>query len=104
MNPGLKASDFPVSPWKASARFCGQRGGAGFDLSWARDSSGAPIPVDNIRFIRVEVTGGKADIDGFSVVHSVPEPATWAMLALGLGCDGVQHPGVPKPQSSFRRP
>lgn len=86
VNPGLKPTDFAGLTLEGiRALYAGSGGGAGYDLSWARDAAGAPIPVDNIRFIRVEVTGGKAEIDGFSVVHSVPEPSTWAMLMLGLG-------------------
>lgn len=86
VNPGFKPSDFAGLTLEGiRALYAGSGGGAGFDLSWARDAAGAAIPVDNIRFIRVDVTGGKAEIDGFSVVHSVPEPSTWAMLVLGLG-------------------
>lgn len=66
------------------SRYGGSAGGAGFDLGWARDASGAPVTLDSIRFIRIEVTGGKAEIDGFSAVASVPEPTTWALLATGL--------------------
>ncbi|MFO1461799.1 MAG: PEP-CTERM sorting domain-containing protein [Verrucomicrobiota bacterium] len=105
VNPGLKASDFSGLTLEGiRALYAGSGGGAGFDLSWARDSSGAPIPVDNIRFIRVEVTGGKADIDGFSVVHSVPEPATWAMLALGLGATACSIRASRNRNLHFRRP
>ncbi|MBN8248307.1 MAG: PEP-CTERM sorting domain-containing protein [Verrucomicrobia bacterium] len=66
------------------AQYGGSAGGAGFDLGWARDASGAPVTLDSIRFIRVEVTGGKAEIDGFSAVATVPEPGTWALLGAGL--------------------
>ena len=35
--------------------------------------------------VAAEALGGKAEIDGFSAVAVVPEPATWALFGLGLG-------------------
>lgn len=104
VNPGLKPSDFAGLTLEGiRVLYAGSGGGAGFDLSWARDAAGAPIPVDNIRFIRVEVTGGKAEIDGFSVVHSVPEPTTWAMLTLGLAATACSTRSVRNRNPKSRR-
>ncbi len=86
VNPGLNASDFAGLTLEGiRALYAGSGGGAGFDLDWARDASGHPVVLDNIRFVRIEVTGGKVDIDGFSRVSAVPEPSVWALIALGLG-------------------
>lgn len=67
------------------ALYAGSGGGVGYDLAWARDGEGNPVALDSINFIRVEVLTGKVEIDGFSAVNAVPEPATWALLGLGLG-------------------
>jgi len=62
------------------SRYAGSAGGTGFDLAWARDTSGNPVPLDSINFVRVEVLSGKAEIDGLA---AVPEPSTWAFIGLG---------------------
>lgn len=89
VDPSLKGSDFAgLSLEGIRELYAGSGGGTGFDLDWARDAAGAPVTLTDIRFVRVEVTGGKAEIDGFSGVTAVPEPGTWALLALGLGMGG----------------
>ena len=86
VNPGLKGTDFAgLTLEDIRALYAGSGGGTGFDLAWARDASGAPVTVDLVRFVRVEVTEGKADLDGFSSVSTVPEPSTWALIVLGCG-------------------
>ena len=65
--------------------YAGSGGGAGFNLDWARDTSGAPVTLDEIRFVRVAVTSGRVEIDGLSVVVAVPEPSALALGGLGLG-------------------
>ena len=62
------------------ALYAGSGGGAGYDLAWAQDGNGQSVSLDSVKFVRIEVLGGKSEIDGFAVV---PEPATWAMLLLG---------------------
>lgn len=64
------------------AAYAGSAGGTGFDLAWARDGGGSPAGLDEIRYVRIEVLSGKAEIDG---VAMVPEPGTSALLALGAG-------------------
>jgi len=84
VDPALTAASFAGLTLEGlRAQYGGSAGGAGFDLGWARDASGAPVALDAIRFVRVEVTGGKAEIDGFSAVAAVPEPSLWALMALG---------------------
>lgn len=62
------------------SRYAGSAGGTGFDLAWARDTSGNPVSLDSISYVRLEVLSGKAEVDGLA---AVPEPATYALLALG---------------------
>lgn len=85
-NPGLNPSDFAgLTLAGIRALYAGSGGGSGYDLDWARDTSGAPVTLGEIQFVRVEVTQGKMEIDGFSGVATVPEPGTWALFAIGLG-------------------
>lgn len=83
VNPALKGADFAgLTLDQIRAKYAGSGGGTGFDLAWARDGQGNPVALDEINFVKVEVLSGTVQIDGFSVV---PEPATWALLGLGLG-------------------
>lgn len=62
------------------AQYAGSAGGAGFDLSWARDGSGNAVDLDSINFVRIDVISGKAEVDG---IAAVPEPSTWALIGIG---------------------
>jgi hypothetical protein len=46
----------------------GSGGGASFDISTAQDEHGRRVFLQAIRFIRVDVLSGKAEIDGFAAV------------------------------------
>lgn len=61
----------------------GSAGGTGFDLAWALDSEGQAVPLDSVRFVRIEVLSGRAEIDGLAAVSAVPEPGIVALLGLG---------------------
>ena len=54
--------------------YSGSAGGAGFDLSWARDSSGKAVSLDSASFVRIEVLSGRTEIDGLAAVIALPEP------------------------------
>lgn len=50
----------------------GSSGGASYDISWAQDAKGRRVWLPMIRFIRIEVLSGKAEIDGFTAVERLP--------------------------------
>lgn len=73
------------------ALYAGSGGGMGYDLAWARNSSGGAVSLAEINYVRIDVLSGRAEIDGFSAVAAVPEPATWALLTAGLGLLGLRR-------------
>jgi hypothetical protein len=79
------------------AMYAGSAGGTAFDLAWARDENGQAVVLDDVRFIRVDVFSGRAEIDGFAVV---PEPATGVLFGLILLtatiCVFAQRPSSPR--------
>ena len=86
VNPALKNLDFAgLTLDNLRTKYAGSGGGTGFDLAWAQDAQGQSVTLGDINFVRVDVLGGKIEIDGFSAVSPVPEPATWALFSLGLG-------------------
>ncbi len=48
------------------AIYNGSGGGTGYDISWARNRRGRKVRLPHIRFVRIEVVSGKAEVDGFS--------------------------------------
>jgi hypothetical protein len=50
----------------------GSGGGASYDISWAQDSKGRRVWLPVIRFVRIDVITGKAEIDGVAAVERVP--------------------------------
>ncbi|MEO6184519.1 MAG: hypothetical protein ABIP71_15740, partial [Verrucomicrobiota bacterium] len=80
--PTEGAGDFqtPVDPSLAQKVFAGLNadgiaelyngsgGGAGYDISSARDADGRNVFLPEIRFIRVDVLSDKSEIDGFAAV------------------------------------
>lgn len=84
VNPALTAASF-ADQRLAGIRslYAGSGGGTGFDLAWAVDDARQPVSLDAVRFVRVDVTADRAEVDAFAAVSPIPEPGTWAMLALG---------------------
>ena len=81
VNPALNAGSFAGQDLLGIRSFYnGSGGGRGFDIAWAQDGLGNSVSLGSISFVRVEVLGGNAEIDGFAVV---PEPASMSLLLLG---------------------
>lgn len=84
VDPNLKLSDFAGLTLEGiRQKYAGSAGGTGFDLSWARDSSGNPVALESVQYLRIEVVSGKVEIDAIGGLQSVPEPSTWALLVAG---------------------
>jgi hypothetical protein len=85
VNPALSGKDFTGLDLSGiRALYNGSAGGTGFDLSWAVDAQGNPVNLPEVRFIRLDLLTGAAEVDGVAGLGVVPEPATWTMLATGL--------------------
>lgn len=86
VNPALTAADFSgLGLDGIRLRYDGGAGGTGFSLAWARDESGAAVDLSSAQYVRVEVTSGRVEIDGFAGVRAVPEPGAGWMLLGGVG-------------------
>jgi hypothetical protein len=86
VDPRRTASDFAGAGLDGiRALYAGAAGGAGYDLAWAQDLNGQSVILPEVRFIRIEVLSGAAEIDGISAVGIVPEPSPGVLLALALG-------------------
>ena len=86
VNPTLTGADFADKGLTDSRRlYQGSGGGAGYDLAWAEDVQGRRVTLNSVQFIKVVSLGGHLEIDGFSSVAAVPEPAMGALVLLGAG-------------------
>lgn len=71
--PGLSAPDFAGATLDdIRALYAGSAGGASFDLNWALDANGQPVRLPEVRFIRIDVLSGRAEVDAVSAVKRVP--------------------------------
>lgn len=72
VNPTFTAAEFAgATASDIRALYDGSAGGTGFDISSARDAFGRPVRLSFIRYVRVEVLSGKAEIDAFSGVTTL---------------------------------
>ncbi|HIM67425.1 MAG TPA: hypothetical protein EYM45_02550, partial [Verrucomicrobia bacterium] len=78
VNPALAKGDFAAG---GLARFTelydGSGGGTGYDLGWAVDAAGKPVALGQVRFVRLEVLSGKAEIDAVSDVRPRTDNLDW---------------------------
>lgn len=71
--PSLAAEDFAGATLDdIRALYRGSAGGASFDINWAIDDEGRSVWLPMVRYIRIEVLEGKAEIDAISSVARVP--------------------------------
>jgi len=69
VDPTLTQADFSgLIGGDIQALYYGSAGGAGYDLSWARDAKGKPVRLPGVRYVRIEVLSGKSEIDAVSAV------------------------------------
>jgi hypothetical protein len=81
VNPALTSASFNgLNLSGIRSLYSGSAGGAGFDLSWARDGDGNSVDLQSASFLRIDVLSGRTQIDAISIV---PEPGTWAITAFG---------------------
>jgi hypothetical protein len=75
IDPSLAVSDFAGATLQdIRALYQGSAGGTGFDISSARNTRGRRVMLSFIRFVRIEVLSGKAEVDAFSGVTSIGNP------------------------------
>ena len=64
VNPALTAADFAGRTLAGiRALYAGSAGGTGYDISTAHDARGRRVQLSSIKFVRIEVISGKAEID-----------------------------------------
>ena len=72
VNPALTAADFAgLTLDGIRALYGGSAGGTGYDISTARDAKGKRVHLSSIKYVRIEVISGKAEIDALSAVRPV---------------------------------
>ena len=78
VNPALDKGDFAAGGLaKFTELYDGSGGGTGYDLGWAADAAGKPVALAQVRFVRLEVLSGKAEIDAVSDVQPRTDNLDW---------------------------
>lgn len=73
VDPKLSAENFAGATLDdIRGLYDGSAGGSSYDISWAQDSKGRRVWLPMVRFIRIDVINGKAEVDGFSAVARAP--------------------------------
>lgn len=86
VNPALALSSFVgLTPAQALSLYDGSGGGASYSISWADNTSGQPVDLPSISYVRIEGTGGYGYVDAVARAESVPEPAEGYMALIGIG-------------------
>jgi hypothetical protein len=71
--PGLAPSDFAGATLdEIRVLYKGSGGGASYDIAWAVDARGHSVFLPEIRFIRIDVLRGRAEVDAFAAVAREP--------------------------------
>lgn len=82
VNPALTGADFAGKTLSGiTDLYAGSAGGTGWDVAWARKADGSLAGLNSARFVRIDVSEGKIELDGIVVV---PEPSGLALLGLGF--------------------
>lgn len=85
VNPALVAGDFAaLGLSEISLKYQLSGGGTGYDIDWAQRADGSPAKLSEIQFVRIDVLSGRSDLDGLAAVRLIPEPASGALLLIGL--------------------
>ncbi|MDP7584190.1 MAG: hypothetical protein QF920_00175, partial [Verrucomicrobiota bacterium] len=78
VNPALAKGDFAGGGLAMFTElYDGSGGGTGYDLGWAVDAAGKPVALGQVRFVRLEVLSGKAEIDAVSDVRPRTDNLDW---------------------------
>jgi len=71
--PSLLQEDFAgLTENEIAYLYLSSAGGAGYDLAWARDGQGRQVRLQQVRFIRIEVISGRAEVDAVAAVFTPP--------------------------------
>ena len=69
INPALTRTDFAnLNASQIRDLYAGSAGGTAYDVAWAQDGSGNPVFLNTVRFVRIEVLTGRAELDGIAAV------------------------------------
>ena len=69
VNPALTAADFAGATLDGiRALYAGSAGGTGYDIATAHDAKGKRVQFSSIKYVRIEVLSGKAEIDALCAV------------------------------------
>jgi len=78
VNPALAKGDFAAGGLAMFTElYDGSGGGTGYDLGWAVDAAGKAVALGQVRFVRLEVLSGKAEIDAVSDVRPRTDNLDW---------------------------